>query len=253
MVKSDLLISKLSDQVMELKRELEYVKGDVLELTAICESLKTEVVELEGRMMCLKDQLEEVDREQNTIQKNQQKLEIDITTIQKNQQKLEISFTTLQRDVEDLKSIIPSDDDLILGELCHRVQSMIFQKILPPDWYDDRESYEISNNMDKYLRLFFYDDDDDDDEKHEHKINVANQAWTELQKKLKWQETDVERMVRGMERIPKRTILAAHPELTEVILRESTKRMNDAGKLSSCTHVFALWLIDVWKQLKMMA
>ena len=137
------------------------------------------------------------------------------------------------------------DDDLILGELCRRVQSMIFQKILPQDVYDDKESYKIKK-MDEFLWLLFKDD--------ERKLNVANQAWTELQKKLKWQKRDVERMGLVMKMIQNGRNEAAHPELTEDILTETTQRMKDAGRLVGFhSPKFVMELVSVWKQLKMMA
>ena len=249
-------------QVMELKGELEYIKADVLELTANCESLKTQVVELEGktlalegRMMCLKNQLEEVKRERNTLRENLRELKTDNTKMQEKMQKLEIDITSLQADnkllkrkVEDLKKKIHVPyDDLILGELCRCVQSMIFQKILPPEFYDDTEGYKLENIFDRaYFRLVF--------KKDANKISAANEAWRELQNKLKWQESDVEEMIVVMKVIQQGRYEVAHPELTEDILTQLIQRMKGAGKVKGVrsAHVVT-WVTNVWKQLKMMA
>ena len=122
---------------------------------------------------------------------------------------------------------------------------MIFQKILPPELYDDKYSYKIKY-MDECFRVLFEDDED--------KIDAANQAWTELQKKLKWQKRDVERMVSVMKMIQTGRNEVAHPELTEDILTESTQRMKDAGRLVGFrSPEIVMELVRVWKQLKMMA
>ena len=248
----------LEAQVMELKGELEYIKEDVIELTANCESLKIQFVELEGktlalegRMMCLKNQLEEVKRERNTLRENLRDLKTDNTIMQEKMQKLETLQTDnklLKKRVEDLESKIHGPyDDLILSELCCCVQSMIFQKILPPEFYDDTESYKIQYIYDEEYYLLLFKDD-------EHKISATNQACRELQKKLKWQERDVKQMVIAMRVIQRGRNVVAHPEITEDILTQLTQRMTDAGKVNGFHSAdMVTRLTNVWKQLKMMA
>lgn len=220
----------LKDQNKEFKDDLQKVKQKNMLL--------------DREIKNLKDELDDVEVEQGTLKKNQlisaterQTLQVDvcvlkkinsslqksISSLQKKVQKLEIDNTTRKRKVKDLeRKIHVPDDDLILGELCRRVQCMIFQKILPQDVYDDKESYKIKK-MDEFLWLLFKDD--------ECKINAANQAWMELQKKLKWQKEDVDFFGSVVKKFQQGRNVVAHPELTEGILTETTQRMKDAGRL----------------------
>ena len=239
-------IKKLEKQVSELNAEKEKLKERVKALEAEVTTLEKNVHELEGRIMCFEDELEEVKGENNTLRKNLSDLTTNNATIQKNLHDLTTKNDSLERKVEHLqRKIHESDDDLVLGELCRRVQSMIFQKILPPELYDDKYSYKIKYMGECFLALF----EDDED-----KINAANQAWTELQTKLKWQKRDVKIMGSVMQLIQTGRNEVAHPELTEDTLIESTQRMKDAGRLvgfRSPENVKKL--LSVWKQLKMMA
>ena len=249
----EIKIKKLEKQVSELNAEKEKLKervkaleAEVMELTKRNTTLEKNVDELEGRIMCFEDELEEVKGQNNTLRKNLRDLTTNNTTIQKNLHDLTTNNDSLERKVEHLqRKIHVSDDDLVLGELCRRVQSMIFQKILPPELYDDKYSYKIKYMGECFLVLF----EDDED-----KINAANQAWTKLQTKLKWQKRDVKTMGSVMQLIQTGRNEVAHPELTEDILIESTQRMKDAGRLVGiCSPENVKKLVSVWKQLKMMA
>ena len=127
------------------------------------------------------------------------------------------------------------------------MQSLIFKQVFPPDFYDDTESYKIEYIYDRaYFRLVFKSD--------AQKISAANQAWRKLQNRLKWQEGDVKEMITAMRVIQQGRNVVAHPDPTEDILTECTQRMEDAGKLKGARSAdVVMRLINVWKQLKMMA
>ena len=216
-------------------------------------SLQKSISSLQKSISSLQKSISSLQKSNSSLQKSISSLQKSISSLQKKVQKLEIDNTTLKRKVEDLerkvkgleRKIHVPDDDLILGELCRRVQCMIFQKILPQDVYDDKESYKIKK-MDESLWLLFKDD--------ECKINAANQAWTELQKKLKWQEEDFDFFGSVMKKFQQGRNVVAHPELTEDILTETTQRMKDAGRLVGFrTPENFMEIVSVWKQLKMMA
>ena len=246
---------KLEAEKEILKKRVKTVEDQIMELKDDLQKAKRENMSSDREIKNLTDELDDVKEENQTLHsdalvalKERQTLQGDVWDMKDSLQKLEINNTTLQRKVEDLeRKIHEPDDDLILGELCLCVQSMIFQQILPPEFCGDTKSYKIENICDEgYFPLLFNND--------EHKISAANEAWRELQKKLKWQESDVEEMIMVMKVIQQGRNVVAHPELTEDILTELTQRMNDAGKVKGARSADVVKrLINVWKQLKMMA
>ena len=274
-------IKELNAQIKELNAQNKELKDDLQKVKRTNTSLERKNLSLDREMKYLKDELDDVKVENRILKKNElisatvrQTLQVDVcdlkkinsslqkshsslkqshsslqesnTTLKKSVQKLETNNTTLKRKVEDLeRKIDVPDDDLILGELCRRVQSMIFKKILPQDLYDDRESYKIKN-MGEYFRGLFGED--------ERQINAANQTWAELQKALKWEKRDVEKMGFAMKMIQTGNNAVAHPELTPEILTASIQRFKDAGRLTGLRKPDNIQeLVRVWKQLKEMA
>ena len=242
-------IKELEKNVNELKAEKEKLKERVKALEAKVKSLNTQVValkgknlELEGKIMCFEEQLEEVKEESSPLKKNLR----DLTTIQKNVHDLTTNNDSLERKVEHLqRKIHESDDDLVLGELCRRVQSKIFQKILLAELYYDRGSYKIQN-MGRYFWELFKGD--------ERKINAAYQTWAELRKELKWEERDAAEMGEVMKWIQKGRNKLADPELTVEMVTASTQRLKDAGRLTGLINPNNIQeMVRVWKRLEIMA
>ena len=166
----------------------------------------------------------------------------DIRDLKEDNTTLKTDNEIFKREVEDLKvKIQPSNDELILGELCRRVQSMIYQKILPEGFRKNTENYKISNMDDQLFAIFDTD---------EYKINEAMQAWEELQKELKWEGRRLRVMILLMKEIQQERNRFAHPEITEDILMETIERMDNAGLLvGNLSRLSVMELIHVWKKL----
>ena len=243
----------LKDELDDVKVENRTLKKNELISATERQTLQVDVCDLkkinsslQKSHSSLKQSHSSLKQSHSSLQESHSSLQESNTTLKKSVQKLETDNTTLKRKVEDLeRKIDVPDDDLILGQLCHRVQSMIFKKILPQDLYDDKESYKIKH-MGEHFRELFGED--------EREINAANQTWAELQKALKWEERDVDKITFVMKKIQSGRNAVAHPELTPEILTAATQRLKDAGRLTGSRKPDNIQeLVRVWKQLKEMA
>ena len=247
----------LKSGVVELKANNKSLKSDVVALKANNKSLKSNVVELEeknseleGKMMGFEEELLDEKGRNSKLREDLRDLKTENTTIKEKIQKLETLHTEnklLKREVGDLeRKIDVPNDDLLFGQLCRRVQSMIFEKILPQGYYDKTASYMIRDLDDEYYFSALFKGD-------ERKISEANEAWRKLKMTLQWQDKDVKHMAVAMGVIQRERNLVAHPELTEDKLTELTQRMKDAGKVNGFHSAdMVTQLTNVWKQLNRM-
>ena len=270
-------VETLETEVKELKKELQKVKrkndGEMEKLRGALQDLKTENrtlkknellsatergtlqmdmddmkksnSSLEKSCFSLKQSVHDLRKNNISIRQSVDDLKKDNTSLKQNVHDLKTNNKFLEWKVEDLeRNFRGSEEQLILGELCRCVQSMIFEKLLPSKLYDVKEIYMIKNMDQHFERAFNY---------NECEVKAAMQDWAELQKELKLQERDVRTMKFVMKKLQTTRNVVAHPELTEDSLIKATERMNNAGLLGDNRMPGDIMrIINVWKQLKMM-
>lgn len=166
-------------------------------------------------------------------------------TVEKNST-LKKEFKNLHKEVQNMSSLAsesvslpflsdPVKASLVLGQLCWRIQAMLYQKVLPNS-YDSRKSYKVN-----------YIEEDIQDLEDKREKDEVNKKWAELKKRLKWNKR---RHTRAMKSIQDNINLTAHPDLNEEEIVWSTNVMEQNGKLTdwlspACVHE----LIEMWKQL----
>ena len=232
-----------------LEKELKKVKGKNMVFDREIKNLRTELddVKEDIRTRKTKELLTATERETlqqdvHDLKKSHSSLQQSIHDLKKSHSSLQQTVQNWERKVEDLERKICEPKELLnLGELCRRVQSMIFREILLKE-HDDNEYYKVKI-MDTHLKEAFKD--------NEGELEKARQRWENLKRELKLQERDVETMIYAMKQLQGRRNELAHPELTEDTLTEAATRMKDAGKDRMAGYV--MMVINVWKQLKMMA
>ena len=235
-------IAKLESEKKELEKKLKSVEVEL-------EAVKEEVVVLK--------EANKINEEKNAeLQENVEKLSHKMEGIKKSLEETNGENTSLKRKIQDLQEVVqrktafgvPADriglpylSDpvegalLILGELCWRVQGMMYQKV-HPNSYDEKKSYKV-----KHI-------DEDIEELEEETRQAAQKRWDELKKKLKWKKRQ---HTRAMKSIQESRNITAHPELNEEMLATSLDVMERAGRLtdwhnSACIKEF----IEMWKKLK---
>ena len=133
--------------------------------------------------------------------------------------------------------MVSAENDLVLGELCRRIQSMIFKKILPPSLYSENLPYNLYFINHEIGRLPF------------DMRDKAEKAWAKLQQELKYQPLDIYRLTSVMREIQSERSSTAHPPLTEEILYQLAKRMKDEGQEGANSYESVMKLINLWKKL----
>ena len=127
---------------------------------------------------------------------------------------------------------------ILLGQMCSRVQAMMYQRVLP-DRYNEEYLYKLKFIEEDIAR-------EQGDLKRQ-----AIERWDELKRKLSWDDINHPRTLKEIQR--KRNDVA-HPNLlTKELLLNSAEMMQEAGKLSgrmSLTHVRQI--IKIWDLLDQM-
>ena len=225
--------------------EKETLRQDVNEFKKTAQTLEKNNTSLKQSVHDLKKNNTTIKQSVDDLKKDNHDLRKDNTSLKQSVHDLKTNNKFLEGKVEDLeRNFRGSEEQLILGELCRCVQSMIFEKLLPSKLYDVKENYTIKKMDQHFERAFNY---------NEYEIKAAIQDWAELQKELKLQERDVRTMKYVMKKLQTTRNVVAHPELTEDSLTKATERMNSAGLLGDDRMPGDIMrIINVWKQLKMM-
>ena len=251
----------LETNLRAVQVELEDVRTEVTEMKERNATLKKDVAKLSTRMDEVSKNLDESVSENTALEERNAKLEITVEKLSKKMdgmtKSLEESMcenTTLKKEVDNLREEMASKEpapermalpflsaaplieaSLVLGELCCRIQGMMYQKVLP-NFYDRRKSYKMKH----------IDQDIDDLLEDEQQKEEAKKKWSELKEKLKFKR----RHTRAMKSIQDSRNMTAHPEIDEGVVDASVKLMNQAGELKdwhslSCVNE----LIEMWKLL----
>jgi len=224
----------LETKLRSVEVELEAVRKDFLELkkaNKINEEknviLEENVEKLSKKMDGMKQSLEEARSENTSLQKKVQDLEYAVQR--------KAPFGVSERMALSYLSDPVERASLILGELCWRIQAMMYEKVLPNS-YDYKKSYKVKHIEEDIAEL------DDDQQKRE-----AQRRWAELKKKLNWKKS---RHTRAMKSIQDSRNMKAHPDLSEELLVTSAEVMEKAEKLTDWHDPACVQeLIEMWKKL----
>lgn len=127
---------------------------------------------------------------------------------------------------------------ILLGQMCSRVQAMMYKKVLPEEYHKDY-CYKV-----KFI--------DEDIARMEGDLkDQAIERWDELKRKIGWDNINHPRILKE---IQKERNIVAHPGLlTKELLLQSADLMQEAGKLHgrsslACVHE----VIEIWDLLGQM-
>ena len=144
-------------------------RKDNNKLKGTCAGLKGKCMELEAEVTLLRDEIQDMKKEFQEEHNNlKKKFEDHVHATQ--------SVSHRERPIEMPKP----NNALVLGELCWRVQSMIYKNVLPPSEYDERVSYKI-DYIEENLGLL----------KDEAQASEAKQTWKQVLEILNWKEHNV--------------------------------------------------------------
>ena len=253
----------LTREVRDLKDQNEKIKISLEARDKERDDLKDKIRELKNELKSFKRSSDVFQREwqdaKKALQKSEEnynKLKLDVERLSKKIQRMtedkqkEEEYKKwkkeFQENMQPLQSYgrsLSSPDSLdsaciLLGQMCSRVQAMMYQKVLP-DGYDEDCSYKVKFiEEDIALR--------EGEDQHQ-----ASKRWEELKTKLSWNNA---KHPRTMKDIQSKRNETAHPEkLTKDKLLKSAKVMQDAKKLHgwmSFNHVHEI--IRIWDLLGQM-
>jgi len=199
-----------------LETKVEQLRNQVKQLLEENGKLDGKNMQLEERVVNLEEQVVDVKNDNTFLRKQVVDMKNDNTFPKEDN-------TSLRKEVQLLKhelgKLVSSDDELVLGELCCQIQSMIFKKVLPPSEYSERAGYNLKYMKEEISQL------------GEGKAQRVKQAWAKLKQELNYQEEDIERLTSTMGKLQSKRNVTAHPDLTEQTMIQSVKRMKNEEKL----------------------
>lgn len=243
-------IKTLKDKIDKLATEKKALETKLRSVEVELEAVRKEVVELK--------EANAINEEKNvTLEENVEKLSKKMDGVRKSLEETKSENTSLKKEVKNLREAVQSKAppfgvsggmalpylsdpvegaSIVLGELCWRIQAMMYQNVLPNS-YDYKKSYKVKHIEEDIGEL----------EDGQHK-DEARRRWTELKTKLKWKGR---LHTRAMKSIQESRNMTAHPELNEELLVTSADVMEKAGKLTDWHSPTCIKeLIEMWKMLK---
>ena len=241
--------------------EIKALKEKINKLETEKKALETSLRSIEGELEAVRKEVIELQEANNTSEERNAALEMNVKKLSKkmdgmvqNLQKsinensnLKKKVKNLEEEVQSMASFVPermpfpflSDPvekaSLVLGELCWRIQAMMYQRVFPNS-YDNKKSYKVKHIEEDIEEL------EDEREKDE-----AKKRWNALKKKINWKKT---KHTRAMKSIQDNRNDTAHPDFDENLLVNSARLMNQAGKLTGWRSAACVnELIEMWKQL----
>ena len=235
-------ISKLESEKKALETKLRSVESEL-------EAVRKEVVELKEANKTSEERNAVLDMDVKKLSKKMDGMSKDLAESISENSTLKKEVKGLREEVQNMASIwvpgrmsFPSlsadpvgKASLVLGEMCWRIQGMMYQKVLP-NYYDNRKSYKVKHIEEDIQEL------EDERQKDE-----AKKRWVALKRKLNWKKT---KYTRAMKSIQDNRNDTAHPDLNEKLLISSVKLMDQEGKLTGWhTAECVNELIEMWKEL----
>ena len=261
-------LKDLREQNNDLKITLESKDGEIKSLIEKINKLESEKKTLETKLRSVQAELEAVRKEvdelkgaNQIIEKRNATMVMEVKKLSKKMEGITQSLdetvsgnSALKKEVRNLQEMMqemassvpertPSLSDakfekafLVLGQLCWRIQAMMY-KVVFPNSYDDRTSYKVKHIKEDIEEL------EDEQQKAE-----AQERWAELKKKVHWKNVQHTRAMKSIQGIRNDT---AHPKLDEKLLVDSANLMEKNGKLSGYYSAARVnELIEIWKILQ---
>ena len=220
----------LETKLRSVQSELEAVKMEVDELKEANKTsevrnvtMEMEVKKLSKKMEGMTQNLEETVNENSALKKEVRNL----------REKVQEMASSVPERMPLLSDPIAEKALVVLGQLCWRIQAMMYKEVFPNS-YDDKKSYKVKHIEEDIEEL------EDEQQKAE-----AQEKWASLKKKLHWKKLQHTRAMKSIQDIRN---VAAHPELDEQLLLSSAKLMEQKGKLSGYHSAARVnELIEIWK------
>ena len=243
----DKKIKQLEDKIEELER-------DKTDLETKLNSVEAELATVRKQVTKLKEENKASQELNATLGENLEKMSRKVEEMASAIEKTDAENITLKRDIKNVQETIqimaavpeyisqsPAEQEiekasLYLGEMCSRIQAMMYQSVLPRK-YNHKRNYLV-----KYLEQDIAKIKDADEK------NEAESKWAELKKTLNWEDTLHKRTIKELK---SRRNTTAHPTLSEKVLLESLAVMKKHGELNGWTEEQTVEeLFEMWKILR---
>ena len=216
-------LKKLEGELKTIDKEVNALKKTLETEVKRLKALETKVEQLRNQVKQLLEENGKLDGKNMQLEERVVNLEEQVVDVKNDNTFPKEDNTSLRKEVQLLKhelgKLVSSNDELVLGELCCRIQSMIFKKVLPPSEYSERAGYNLKYMKEEISQL------------GEGKAQRVKQAWAKLKQELNYQEEDIERLTSTMGKLQSKRNVTAHPDLTEQTMIQSVKRMKNEEKL----------------------
>ena len=224
-------VSKLRAENKEWEKRVESLEAQVKELNAENAILKGENMQLEEKTANLQERVTEYQEKVTGLTR-------ELAEVRTEYQEKVTGLTRELAEVQDkLSSMVSTENDLMLSELCWRIQSIVFKKVLPPSLYFENLNYKLQF-INQEIDALPVDRD------------KAKNAWSKLQQELKYTPVDIYRLTAVFREIQSERNTTAHPPLTEEIVYQIAKRMKDEGQEGAKSYESVMQLINLWKKLR---
>lgn len=265
-------ITAMKRELKDLKDQNDERAKEIKVLTISLESKDKEIIALKDKIRglenalkslelfteALKKEWEDAREERKKSEKDRKEMKLTIEKLSKNIQRM--TKERDQKEKDDLKwrkefqesmqrvqsygrgsQSLPDPAEnafILLGQMCSRVQAMIYQRVLP-HLYNEEYLYKL-----KFL-------EQDIGRQQGDLKRQAIERWDELKRKLSWDDIDHPRTLKEIQ--SKRNDVA-HPNLlTKELLYNSAEMMQEAGKLSGrMTLTRVRQIIKIWDLLDQM-
>ena len=214
-------------------------------------SVEAELTTVRKQVTKLKEENKASQELNATLGENLEKMSRKVEEMASAIEKTDVENITLKRDIKNVQETIqimaavpeyisqsPAEQEiekasLYLGEMCSRIQAMMYQSVLPRK-YNHKRNYLV-----KYLEQDIAKIKDADEK------NEAESKWAELKKTLNWEDTLHKRTIKELK---SRRNTTAHPTLSQKVLSESLAVMKKHDELNGWTEEQIVEdLIEMWK------
>ena len=245
-------IKTLKDKIDKLESEKKALETKLRAVEVDLEAVRKEVVELkeankisEEKNVTLEENVERLSKKMEGIEDSLDEARSENTNLKKKIQSLEDAVQRKTSIGVSERMALPYVSDpmegpsLVLGELCTRIQAMMYKKV-HPNLYEEAKSYTYKV---KHI------EEDIEDIQDEQRKGEAKQRWDELKTKLNWEKRRHKRAIQSLQM--KRNV-AAHPDLNEELIVISAEMMKNAGKLTGWHNLACIEeFIAMWKTLQL--
>ena len=242
-------IKALKEKINKLESDKKTLETKLRSVQAELEAVRKEVDELKEANKISDERNATMDMEVKKLSKKMDGMTQNLEQRVSENSALKKEVKNLREKVQDMASSVSAERmalpflsdpavekaSLVLGQLCWRIQAMMYKKVLPNS-YDDKTSYKVKH----------IEEDIEELEDEQQKAD-AKKRWATLKKKLNWKKSQHTRAMKSIQGVRNDT---AHPDLDEQLLVASAKLMEQEGKLTGHHSAARInELIEMWKTL----